>query len=352
MQRAGFLIPGESWHDAEKRLNDEGATLLKAALEDLEPWRTERGLWKRWRGFRTVHRVILAELAGASEAGLVLTDRGKAVDRGRFAAAVDGALRFIVVEERRYLCQRWHTILTMVRPLTRPDPMPSLLSEERQLRALQQLTGEVLQAAHAIEQETPSLLVLGDVLRDVMNLLFRERRMFDRGEVALFNPEYRAEVTTMLYETLPPALRAAATEVDRLALSDEVRSPLARPPHSVELQREHAVLIATSPEQDGALGDDPAEQPASELWPPPEHPSVRWLDLSEMEREYVTVLLKAGKQAVREVHQLAKQARGRVTPNRHDKAAALSLDDRGLTEKVGRTGRRLIAVPREMPDRE
>jgi hypothetical protein len=151
---------------------------------------------------------------------------------------------------------------------------------------------------------------------------------------------------------LPPALRAAATEVDRLALSDEVRSPLARPPHSVELQREHAVLIATSPEQDGALGDDPAEQPASELWPPPEHPSVRWLDLSEMEREYVTVLLKAGKQAVREVHQLAKQARGRVTPNRHDKAAALSLDDRGLTEKVGRTGRRLIAVPREMPDRE
>lgn len=117
--------------------------------------------------------------------------------------------------------------------------------------------------------------------------------------------------------------------------------------NSVDLAREYGALNLAGPQHPKVGQVDSARDP--EPWPPPEHPSVRWLDLSEMERDYLTALVNAGKHAVCEVPRLARAARGRDAPNRHDKETAASLDAKGLTVKVGRTGRRLIAIPLGTP---
>src|SRR5262249_39107676 len=99
----------------------------------------------------------------------------------------------------------------------------------------------------------------------------------------------------------------------------------------------------------GTLRHDLEATLAEPSWPPSPHHSVTWSDLSLMEQHQVTVFLKAGRGAVLEVPTLATRARGVQHANRHDYEAAKSLDERSLTEKAGRTGRRLVAVPRGMP---
>lgn len=93
---------------------------------------------------------------------------------------------------------------------------------------------------------------------------------------------------------------------------------------------------------------DQAASPASSRWPPREHDSVTVESLSEMERNQVGAFLRAGPGQVLEVSKIARLARWADSPNRHDKEAARDLDLKGITEKVGRTGRRLIAVPKGM----
>jgi hypothetical protein len=98
-----------------------------------------------------------------------------------------------------------------------------------------------------------------------------------------------------------------------------------------------------------SLVQDQAASAAPTPQPPREHDSVTIDSLTDMERDQVAVWLKAGEGQVLEVSKIARQARGAESPNRHDKAAARSLDEKGITEKVGRTGRRLIAIPKGMP---
>ncbi len=84
-------------------------------------------------------------------------------------------------------------------------------------------------------------------------------------------------------------------------------------------------------------------------WPPPELESVVWDDLTDLEREQVRVFFKAGAGATLEVPRVATRARGVERPTRHDYDAAKNLERRGVLTKAGRTGRRLVAIPRGMP---
>lgn len=88
----------------------------------------------------------------------------------------------------------------------------------------------------------------------------------------------------------------------------------------------------------------------ADSWPPPEHPLVSWSDLREIEQWQIRVFVSAGEGAILDVRTIARRARGRDEPNRHDKETCGALVRRGLVEKASRTGFRLIAMPQGIPE--
>jgi hypothetical protein len=163
-----------------------------------------------------------------------------------------------------------------------------------------------------------------------------------------------AQITGDLVKLLDHQVHPPAHFMDSVILADRLKTldhdvwkklDIAVRKEAAAVEAEPQALAAVSAVEErtraASVGTDP--------WPPPELASVLWSELSEMEREQMLVLVKAGRDVVLEVSVIAQRARGLDEPNRHDYETAKALDEKGLTEKVGKTGRRLVAVPKGTP---
>ena len=176
-------------------------------------------LVRRWEGWFSCERMLVAEVAAAGKAGLIPAEGGQPLDQKRFDAAIDQVLNTQGESARQYLFSRWRLLAMGLRYLrATAERLPSLQPEHQLLEGLGKLTTEVLAHTQDAKAEAPGLLELLDVLRELTMLRVREGLIFDRGDAPCLDTDFCAELRPILTDVLPRVLRAATTDVDALTL--------------------------------------------------------------------------------------------------------------------------------------
>jgi hypothetical protein len=201
-----------------ERARTKGDDLLET-LHDQLTSQYHASLVKQWDGWATVHRKLVAEVAGAARAGLIPAEGGGRVDQTRFDAAIDRVLRELDEAQRQYLFSRWRSIASVARYIRVVEGMlPILRLHKPEIDGLAKLSSEVLGHTADPKNDGTALLELLDVLRELKSLTVREEHLRATDRVPELDADFAGRVRALVQDTLPRLLREATMEVDRLSL--------------------------------------------------------------------------------------------------------------------------------------
>lgn len=212
-----LLSVAETPDTLAERARAKGKRLVDMLHERLGP-QFYKSLVRRWSEWSNIERDLVAEIAGAGRSGFVRAEGGGKLDQARFDAAVERVLQIQHYAERQYLFSRWRSIASLVLAihLHSTGCLPPLRDRCMELEALGKLTADTLQ--HAGDVQSPGLLNLMQVLRELHGLANHDARLFARGKLPELDENFTSQVRALVGDELPRALRAACGEVDRLSL--------------------------------------------------------------------------------------------------------------------------------------
>lgn len=177
-------------------------------------------LLRTWPGWFSIEQKLVAEVAGAADAGLILAEGGGPLDQARFATAI-ARVRSVNQEEiRQDLLARWRTLASFVRQIRCVgERLPNLGACKVEVDGLAKLTAEVLAITPDKKADGPALLELLDVLRELQHLTARERHLINDHRVRELDADFVNQLQPIVSTSLRQLLRSASIEVDRQALT-------------------------------------------------------------------------------------------------------------------------------------